>query len=148
MTRYLLILFIFFFNQYSAQHLGYKFIENKNQWPSQVRYKADLNSGYLFIENNGFVFNLYDAHSVNKYIKNHHLKENNFHKKELGWHSYTINFRGRNNTCSIDGSHETPEYYNFFLDNFINAFSFFGTKIEIQSLNNNSLYKSLRFGKN
>ena len=117
MTRYLLILFIFFFNQYSAQHLGYKFIENKNQWPSQVRYKADLNSGYLFIENNGFVFNLYDAHSVNKYIKNHHLKENNFHKKELGWHSYTINFRGRNSTCSIDGSHETPEYYNFFLGN-------------------------------
>ena len=117
MTRYLLILFIFFFKQYSAQHLGYKFIENKNQWPSQVRYKADLNSGYLFIENNGFVFNLYDAHSVNKYIKNHHLKENNFHKKELDWHSYTINFRGRNSTCSIDGSHETPEYYNFFLGN-------------------------------
>ena len=76
MTRYLLILFIFFFKQYSAQHLGYKFIENKNQWPSQVRYKADLNSGYLFIENNGFVFNLYDAHSVNKYIKNHHLNIN------------------------------------------------------------------------
>ncbi len=32
------------------------FIENKGQWPQQVVFKADLNSGSLFIEKTGFTY--------------------------------------------------------------------------------------------
>ena len=81
MTRCLAIILLLTTQLVFSQETGFKFIENKNQWPSKVAYKADLKSGYLYLQEDGFLFNLYDAHSVNKYIKNHHLKETNFEKK-------------------------------------------------------------------
>ena len=37
-----------------------KFTENKNQWPHQVLYAAQLDGGMLFLEKNCFTYNFYD----------------------------------------------------------------------------------------
>ena len=117
MTRCLAIILLLTTQLVFSQETGFKFIENKNQWPSKVAYKADLKSGYLYLQEDGFLFNLYDAHTVNKYIKNHHLKQTNFDKKELKWHSFKVNFINPNNSIEINGDNKTKEYYNYFIGN-------------------------------
>jgi gliding motility-associated-like protein len=96
---------------------GYKFIENKNQWPEQVHYRSDIQSGYLYLENDGFLFNLYDGKEFDRYVQAHYDKSlpRNFDK--LSWHSYKVTFSNCNTEAVAKGSLETPEYYNYFLGN-------------------------------
>jgi len=117
MNRLLILLFVLISQYYWCQNVGYKFIENKNQWPENVAFKTDLKSGYLYFERDGFTFDLYDAHAVNKYIKNHHEKESNFDRRNLNWHSYKINFLNCNTNNTIAGNIESNEYYNYFIGN-------------------------------
>jgi gliding motility-associated-like protein len=96
---------------------GYKFIENKNQWPEQVHYRSDIQSGYLYLENDGFLFHLYDGKEFARYVQAHYDKSlpRNFDK--LSWHSYKVTFNNCNTEAVAKGSLETPEYYNYFLGN-------------------------------
>ena len=96
---------------------GYKFIENKNQWPDQVLYRSDIQSGYLYLEKDGFLFNLYDGKEFARYVQAHYDKSlpRNFDK--LSWHSYKVTFNNCNTEALAKGSLETPEYYNYFLGN-------------------------------
>lgn len=50
---FLLAFVICFNNSFAANQL---FIENKGQWPEQVAFKADIQSGSLFIEKSGFTY--------------------------------------------------------------------------------------------
>ena len=61
-------------------------------------------------------------YSVGRQLKN---EENQFKRKILLWTSILVNL----------GFLGFFKYYNFFLDNFITAFSFFGQKIQTNSLN-------------
>lgn len=117
MNRLLILLFILISHYNWCQNVGYKFIENKNQWPENVAFKTDLKSGYLYLERDGFTFDLYDAHAVNNYIKNHHDKETNFDRRNLNWHSYKIDFLNCNTKNTITGNKESDEYYNYFIGN-------------------------------
>lgn len=95
---------------------GYKFIENKNQWPEQVKYRSDIQSGFLYLEKDGFLFDLYDAKAVNKLIKAHTTKAvNNLDK--IKYHSYKVQFLGCNEELTPKGSYQSLEYYNYFLGN-------------------------------
>ena len=69
MLRHLIIVLLFTSNYAIGQQAGYKFIENKNQWPDQVKFKTDLKGGYLYLEKNGFLIDLYDAKTVNQFVK-------------------------------------------------------------------------------
>lgn len=40
---------------------GLVFIENKGQWPADVRFRADLPGGFLFLKTNGLHYAFYDA---------------------------------------------------------------------------------------
>ena len=57
MARFLVFTLLLVTQLAFSQAAGFQFIENKNQWPSQVAYKADLRSGYLYLERNGFRVN-------------------------------------------------------------------------------------------
>jgi gliding motility-associated-like protein len=37
------------------------FIQNKGQWPTQVKYKADIPGGSFWIQSNGFAYELFDS---------------------------------------------------------------------------------------
>ena len=117
MHKALSIILVLISNYIYTQHIGYKFIENKNQWPENVNYKADLKSGYLYIENDGFLFDFYDAKTVSKYVKSHYDKSYNIHKKDIKHHSYKVEFLNYNNEVEIIGDNKSEEYYNYFLGN-------------------------------
>ena len=47
----------------SAQSRGYsylEFVENKGQWDSSVRFKAEMPAGYLYMQHKGFTVLLAD----------------------------------------------------------------------------------------
>ena len=71
LPTYILILFS---SSLFSQQAGYKFLENKNQWPENVNYKAELKNGELYLEKNGFLFNFYDEKLMNNLISNHYDK--------------------------------------------------------------------------
>ena len=96
---------------------GYKFIENKNQWHKNVLYKADVKSGYFYLEKDGFLFDLIDVKKANKYIASHYDKTINRDFKKMDWHAYKVKFVGCNDNPKLIGSDKTPEYYNYFLGN-------------------------------
>ena len=82
---------------------GYTFIENKNQWHSNVKYKADVQSGYFYLENDGFLFDLIDVKKANQYIASHYDKTQKRDFKELDWHAYKVQFVNSNRGCEVVG---------------------------------------------
>jgi hypothetical protein len=43
-----------------AKSASIHFTKNENQWDARVLYKANLDGGSLFMEKDGFTYNLYD----------------------------------------------------------------------------------------
>ena len=98
---------------FGQQLAGYKFIENKGQWEPSVNFRADIRCGFLYLENDGLLFNLYDAKEFNKYVKGHFDKEQHHDLEGLQCHAYTVKFLNMNEDYSIFTELQTPEYYNY-----------------------------------
>jgi gliding motility-associated-like protein len=96
-------------------HSAYHFIENKGQWPAQVNYKADLKSGFLYLENDGLLFDLYDAASFSKYVRSHYDKSLKTNLDSLNWHSYKVKFVGAQLNTTKRTDLKTENYFNYFL---------------------------------
>ncbi|MEI7597034.1 MAG: gliding motility-associated C-terminal domain-containing protein [Bacteroidota bacterium] len=104
-----------------AQHAEMKdvvFIQNKGQWESKIKYKADLFAGALFCENNQLTFVLEDFEKARSlktksYTLRDSLKESDF---QIPTHAYQMEFKHSNEPI-ITGDYKTPEYFNFFLGN-------------------------------
>lgn len=94
---------------YSA---SFRFIENKNQWDSKIKYSADIKSGTLFLEKNCFTYNLIDS----KVLKNLHAKtDKNLDSLKINGHAFKVNFENSNFDVVLNGEDEFPDYYNYFL---------------------------------
>ena len=114
----LLLLVISIVQGFSQSHeVGYNFIENKGQWPESVTHKADIKAGYLYMEKDGLLFNLYDPATVNKYIQGHYDKTLRKNLDTLSWHAYKVTFEGCNKKAIVTGAGKSKQYYNYFLGN-------------------------------
>lgn len=100
-------------------HGGYQFVENKGQWPQQVTHKTDLRSGYLYLQKDGLVFDLYDAKTVNEYVDAHHNKSSRSNLDSLNWHAFKVHFENANdlNSIHIDSKERTSHFNNYYLGN-------------------------------
>ncbi|WP_258540451.1 DUF7948 domain-containing protein [Parvicella tangerina] len=100
-------------------HGGYQFVENKGQWPMQVTHKTDLRSGYLYLQKDGLVFDLYDAKSVNDYVDAHHNKASRNGFDSLKWHAFKVSFEGANQTLEIQtlANGKTTHFNNYYIGN-------------------------------
>lgn len=83
------------------------FIPNKGQWDSNVKYKADIKQGAIFLEQRAITV---------------HLREsNNFHfqshieGKPFKGHSYRIELVNSNSFAEILSYDKTNEYFNYFI---------------------------------
>ncbi len=113
-----IIIFSFSIDSLAQEHAGnYQFIENKGQWPNQVHFKSDLKSGYLYLQNDGLLFDLYDPATVNKYIQGHYDKSLRKDLDTLHWHAYEVKFIGSNKNLRIHKKDQTLHYYNYFIGN-------------------------------
>ncbi len=104
----------------TSQHL--RFVENKGQWDARVRYKADLNEGYLQCLPNGlqFVFrNMQQYQKLLSYKLNPANKDLHPDSSEyiIDYHAYRATFVNSNREAEIIPSEPGADYSNYFLGN-------------------------------
>ncbi|MFH1004683.1 MAG: PKD domain-containing protein, partial [Bacteroidota bacterium] len=91
---------------------GMVFEENKNQWPEQVRFQADIQGGTLFLEQNTFTY-LYKEN-----INWHRDHRNESHGPvTVKFHSFKVNFRNSNPEVQVSGNKRYSWHRNYYLGN-------------------------------
>ncbi|HEY0030355.1 MAG TPA: PKD domain-containing protein [Bacteroidia bacterium] len=89
-----------------------KFTENKNQWDKKVIYRAQLDGGLLFLENNAFTYNFYDKET----LRNNHTGRNKAKSGEpIRSHAFRMTFMNSLPGVEVSSSQVTPDYCNFYI---------------------------------
>jgi antitoxin component YwqK of YwqJK toxin-antitoxin module len=108
-----------------------QFIENKGQWDSKVNFKADVESGAFFMEQNGFTVllhntddlkamaNLVHGHlaPVQLELEKHRKIATVLKSSTLHSHAYRVHFEGAMKNVSISVEKSLPTFNNYFLGN-------------------------------
>lgn len=95
------------------------FKENKGQWETQIRFKAELKNGAAFFEENAITFNLFDTRDVLR-IKGDHHKMENFEPTidyTMHYHAFKLQFLNANLKPQIQPASPIEEYFNYFIGN-------------------------------
>jgi gliding motility-associated-like protein len=92
-------------------HTGIRFTENKNQWGSNVLYRAQLDGGLLFLEKNAFTYNFYDKETLRK----NHLGKDYSSNGLIKMHAFKMSFLNALKSVGSESKQATPDYCNFFI---------------------------------
>lgn len=86
------------------------FVENKNQWPQQVMFRADIRGGTIFLEKNHFTY---------MYVENiNHVEGSHDHEDgPKKGHAVKVNFVNSNPDVRVTGNNELPGILNFYKGN-------------------------------
>ncbi len=84
------------------------FEANKNQWPEQVKFQADIPGGKLFLEQNTFTY-LYAEN-----IDLHSESERTINQK---FHSFKVHFENSNSDAKVSGSGQYSWHRNYYIGN-------------------------------
>lgn len=97
-----------------SHSIHHSFIENKGQWPSEVLFRSSFEGGHLWVQQQSFVFQLYDISNIRKLHQGQlTTAEEPLAKQQL----VRIQFHGASQVSNIEKSSATPHYYNFFIGN-------------------------------
>lgn len=88
------------------------FEENKNQWPSQVKFQADIPGGKIFLEKNTFTF-LYQE-NIDWHGKYRNESAGPVRVKR---HSYKVNFENTQAHAVVSGNNRQEGHRNYYLGN-------------------------------
>jgi hypothetical protein len=92
-----------------------RFSENKNQWDKEVRYKADIPSGFLFLYERGIQYSFYNTALLGE----NHLKagkiSENFPKKDILGHSFSIDFVDSEKNPKLISKFPTKEQKHYYI---------------------------------
>ncbi len=99
-----------------------RFYENKGQWDKSIKFKADLNEGYLQCLSNGLCFVFRDQSKYNKLLSFKIRAQGKDIKPDstdfiIDYHAYKTNFLNSNKDVVIKGSQQGTDYSNYFLGN-------------------------------
>ena len=92
-----------------------KFTENKNQWPKQALYAAQLDGGMLFLQKNCFTYNFYDKETLRK---NHvRSKDDDLPppSSSIASHAFRMNFINALQNVTTSATQITHDYANYFI---------------------------------
>jgi hypothetical protein len=100
----------------SVQHAQpVKYLENKNQWESNILFKTQIGFSSIYLEKNTITFDLVHAddmaHIHHPNIDTQHVNNNIRH------HAYKMVFKNANPEPQIIRNLQSPEYYNYLLTN-------------------------------
>lgn len=101
-------------------HIYYE--ENKNQWPSQVLFKADLPGGIVFLEKQRLTFGTHSLADLNRIHElEHDAKTNadweNARQEKVKCHAWFVNFVGSNPMTTAAGEKQETARSNYFIGN-------------------------------
>ncbi len=92
-----------------------RFVENKHQWEDTVRYRAELNNGYLFVYANALQYSFYDGKAL------FYRKHPELHPQEaqngISAHSFVVDFLKANPHTRIEARRSNAESYFFYKGN-------------------------------
>ncbi|RYD98484.1 MAG: T9SS type B sorting domain-containing protein [Sphingobacteriales bacterium] len=98
---------------------GISFIENKGQWTTEARFKAELPGGALFLTPNGFVYNYQDQKDLDRI---HNLlcgpnvaEGTDVTNEVIHGHAYKVNFVGSNPNSTFTSNRKQSFYHNYFI---------------------------------
>jgi hypothetical protein len=86
------------------------FVENKNQWPGQVTFKADIKGGSIFLEKNTFTYLFVDQ---NAFSEENHAP---VHSK-IKSHAFKVNFLNSNPDVQVSGNNAQESVRNYYIGN-------------------------------
>src|SRR6188768_2195442 len=97
-----------------------KFIENKNQWPANVLFYANINGGTMSIEPGGFRYYFLDEKRLEELHEQTHLARSEADGQKLvddviRGNAVHVNFIGANQNAMPMPFGKSNEYYNYFL---------------------------------
>ena len=96
----------------SAQTHRYSYIENKGQWPEQVLYRAQIEGGFVWVEQGGLRVDLRDYAEVSALHAN---PQGDVYNATWQGHCYFVSF-GTSVSASVPSSPEITKY-NYFQGN-------------------------------
>ncbi len=87
------------------------FIENKGQWNDNIKFRADIPSGQLFITNGALHYILADPEPFKE------MHDKHTYDKPVQMHYFRVVFEGSNPSPTYKTELTVPTYYNFYLGN-------------------------------
>ncbi len=109
---------------------GFRFTENKNQWASDVLFRANIPHGFLFLQKSGFQYTFYDAEGLRKFhhpegksvktfgTQNRYVRAENLpaiQDNEIRAHGVKVSFLGYNENYSVQTKGMGAERKNYFI---------------------------------
>ncbi|MCU0435767.1 MAG: gliding motility-associated C-terminal domain-containing protein [Bacteroidia bacterium] len=103
--------------------------KNKNQWPMQVLYKANVSGGAVWLENDRLTWTSHSLADLNRiHDEEHHANESahankkhsNAHKHDndkVRCHAWYVEFEGANRNATVVPEGLRKEYSNYFIGN-------------------------------
>lgn len=89
------------------------FVENKGQWHPNVKYNKTLPYGNLYLEKDGFTYNLYDK----SYIHELHHNKRAVMPDSIQGHAIMTKFVGISDSSKMIAHHPSSFYLNYILGN-------------------------------
>jgi gliding motility-associated-like protein len=98
------------------------FEENKNQWPAQVMFKADLPGGVVYLEKNKLTFGTHSLADLDRiHEMEHDAKTNadweNARNAKVKCHAWYVHFDGGNPQTTAQGERRETALSNYFIGN-------------------------------
>jgi gliding motility-associated-like protein len=115
-SAFLLFFFAGFINSLYGREAGLDFIENRKQWPGQVRYKADVPGGNLFLTGEGLLFSYYSAEDLDR-IHHKEDRHEDLSNEVIHGHAYHVRFIGADTNAAFLGESKRSYYHNYFYGN-------------------------------
>ncbi|MBO0935328.1 gliding motility-associated C-terminal domain-containing protein [Fibrella sp. HMF5335] len=113
------LLLVFFITTLSAwafaKQPGLVFVENKGQWPDDIRYRADLPGGFLFLKTSGFHYAFYDARETARRHAAAPTAEPVL--PTIRAHGVGVTFAGANTQPELEARNAVATTYSYFLGN-------------------------------
>lgn len=118
----IILLLIFFGGFYASAHecsscKNLRFISNKNQWHANIKFKADVPFGALFLEQSGYTFTKANE-SQFMLLRHSHHRSHDFipdFPEAINCHAVKVSFLNANKNPKIKGEEELQEYFNYFI---------------------------------
>ncbi|MBO0931779.1 DUF7948 domain-containing protein [Fibrella aquatilis] len=104
-----------FFSPAVAKQPGLVFVENKGQWPDDVRFRADLPGGFLFLKTSGFHYAFYDARETARRHAAAPTTEPVL--STVRAHGVSVDFVGAGAKPQLEALHPVGTTYSYFLGN-------------------------------
>ena len=92
------------------------FVENRAQWPTPVRYRADVPGGALFLTPGGFTYSLYSTEDLHRIHElGHDQPGKRLADEPVRGHAYRVQFAGSHPDVKMSASQKRSHYCNYFL---------------------------------